>query len=88
MDDCPMKAEVATLKDELYRLRKVVLDGNGQPSLVSQISSMKTQVEFICDDTAEIRTSVDNLPKKLLTYLSIFGTIITIIVAIAAFTRH
>ena len=55
-------SEVAALK-RIERLEKVVLTGNGTPSIVSMLSTAVTRLDSAVDDIKEINNSVSDIKK-------------------------
>lgn len=50
--------DIQHLKSELYVLSKLLRDGNGQPSIMQQISSINTEIVGIRNDLCELKDSL------------------------------
>jgi hypothetical protein len=50
--------DITHLKNELQVLSKLLRDGNGQPSIMQQISSINTEMVGLRNDLYELRDSI------------------------------
>jgi hypothetical protein len=65
-----LNRDIVNIKNELQILNKVVRDGNGQPSLVQQVTSIRADLNHFEADVKEsledLKTSVCNYHKESL----------------------
>ena len=66
-----MDGRISGIEKDVERLMKIV-EGNGQPGIATQVTQMGVQLD-------DIKTTLDGLPAKLLTWLLIFTALIGII---------
>ena len=61
---CPMDARIASIETDVERLMKVV-EGNGQPGIATQVTQMVVTV-------GEIKKSLEDIPKKVALWVTLF----------------
>lgn len=54
--------DIVNVKNELQTISKLVRDGNGQPSLIAQVTSLNSDMERL---SSEFRTELKNLQESI-----------------------
>lgn len=69
-----LEARVQTLEREMGEMRKVVLLGNGKPSLVAEVASIETELKDIKASLAKLNTGISRVVWLVLS--SVIGQVL------------